>query len=581
MPEAEVPRDYNTPFKVYWNVPTRQCVSRNVIFDNLEKFGIIQNQNDTFDGGRITIMYDPGLFPAIFKADSGKYRYRNGGVPQQGNLELHLTAFRESLNKSIPNPDFNGVGIIDFESWRPIFRQQFGTLTPYIDLSMNIEKRRHWWWPASWQKMEATKRFEDAARVFMQTTLSIAKQMRPRAIWGYYAFPYCFNIANNNVENCSDIIKGENDKIYWLWAESTALYPSVYSSANLSTSQLGALVRGRITEANRVKKAGTLVLPYFWFRYRDAGFMSETDVIEVLEALKTTKASGLIIWGSSNDVSQDDKCNELYNYVENTLGPIIKRYIQQINRIFDETKQVDVENYDDEDNNTVVSTTDTTTTVQTTLKETAETTTIGALQIKMDLGFAVLPQSNIIENISHSEMSNDNKTDNSNMNSITHNEKSFWDIVTNPFNFEKVNNKHTVRSVQNIENSKGLENNILNLYTEKAEIFDMTSNEKNSISMDVSTTEMIVTENVINEVLDTKSDEFVMIVENTNYFNHATTESIANLNLNDIEDDFISAAENLTPSDAFTITSTDSSENFIIISDDIKNELVTSAINLT
>lgn len=48
----------------------------------------------------------------------------------------------------------SGAGVIDFESWRPIFRQQFGTLTPYIDLSMNIEKRRHWWWPTAWQKME-------------------------------------------------------------------------------------------------------------------------------------------------------------------------------------------------------------------------------------------------------------------------------------------------------------------------------------------------------------------------------------------------------------------------------------------
>nr|XP_034826542.1 hyaluronidase A-like [Maniola hyperantus] len=484
MPEAEIAKDYNTPFKVYWNVPTKQCRQRNVTFDNLAKFGIIQNQDDNFEGGRVTIMYDPGVFPAIFKGDSGKYRYRNGGVPQQGNLELHLTAFRESLNKSIPNPNFSGVGVIDFESWRPIFRQQFGTLTPYVDLSMNIERKRHWWWPASWQKMEATKRFEDAARIFMQTTLSIAKQMRPNAIWGYYAYPYCFNIANNAMENCSDLVKGENDKIYWLWAESTALYPSVYSSVNLSTSQLAALVRGRITEANRVKKAGSLVLPYFWYRYRDGGFMSEVDLTAVLEALNKTNASGLIMWGSSSDVNTLDKCNELYNYVENTLGPIIKKYVQQINRSYDETEEeADSENNNEYDD-ALVSSTEATTSLETNLNE-IETTTNDMFRIGIYLNFTSLPQNNS-KNISNDEEEQSsasyNETDNTKTDSKTLHEISFWDILKNQFYIEK-RNKQTTRSVNKAENSEMLKIN---------DTFDETSKQNYVTNMEDSTTERIV-----------------------------------------------------------------------------------------
>ncbi|XP_023950442.2 hyaluronidase A [Bicyclus anynana] len=517
MPEEEVARDYNTPFKVYWNVPSRQCLSRNVVF-NLTKFGIIQNDNDTFEGGRITIMYDPGVFPAIFQSDSGSYRYRNGGVPQQGNLELHLTVFRESLNKSIPNPDFSGVGIIDFESWRPIFRQQFGTLTPYIDLSMNIEKRRHWWWPTSWQKMEATKRFEDAARVFMQTTLSIAKQMRPRAIWGYYAFPYCFNMGTNNlVENCTDQIKGENDKIYWLWAESTALYPSVYSSVSLSTAQLAALVRGRVTEANRVKKPGTLVLPYFWFRYRDGSYMSKEDVTAVMDALKKTNASGLIIWGSSSDVNQVDNCNGLYNYVENTLGPIIKSYIQQINRVYDDPEQNDAEN--DDDYNDTFTTTDATTTDQTTtLNGNLETTTNNFLKMGVDQDSSVLS--------------------NSYSKSTSQNNSTYWDIV------QKAIKKETTNLNGN-DNSSSIEN---------------------------SSTETTTKENVLVNSLD----DFLFTIKSTTYPSNDSEDSEENDNFSE---DLASSTVDLdssrnTNEDFSTVyttqTSTESLENFIIINDDKK-----------
>ncbi|XP_038217940.1 uncharacterized protein LOC119836629 [Zerene cesonia] len=108
LPE-DVPRDYKKPFRVYWNVPTMQCKSKRIPFDNLhEKYGIIQNKDDSFLGESIAILYDPGLFPALFKNESsGKFKFRNGGVPQEGALELHLDAFKSAVSQSIPDPDFN------------------------------------------------------------------------------------------------------------------------------------------------------------------------------------------------------------------------------------------------------------------------------------------------------------------------------------------------------------------------------------------------------------------------------------------------------------------------------------------
>ncbi|XP_063633226.1 uncharacterized protein LOC134804199 [Cydia splendana] len=320
------------PFQVYWNVPTFQCKSKKIVFENLfDKYGIIQNQNDIFQGEQVTILYDPGLFPAILQEESsGKLRTRNGGVPQEGDLDEHLTAFRFVLDQAIPDTDFSGIGIIDFESWRPVFRQNsWGVLTPYRNLSLHIERQRHPLWTNSMIEREAKRRFERAGREFMQATVALARLLRPQAKWGYYGFPYCFNMAGSKpVETCPTIVQQENDQISWLWTESTALYPSVYSSKNLSSAQLAGLIRGRVAESARVGR-GVPILPYFWYKYRDAGFMSEVDLKTALKAMYKSHTSGFIVWGSSNDVNSVTKCEKLKTYLDYILGPEIAKYTKQ------------------------------------------------------------------------------------------------------------------------------------------------------------------------------------------------------------------------------------------------------------
>lgn len=107
---------------------------------------------------------------------------------------------------------FLGIGVIDFESWRPVFRQNFGTLTPYKELSYEIEKQLHPFWPNIFIEKEAQRRFELYGKIFMEETLIYAKQLRPNATWGYYAYPYCFNMSPNNMNTqCPNEVKKEND----------------------------------------------------------------------------------------------------------------------------------------------------------------------------------------------------------------------------------------------------------------------------------------------------------------------------------------------------------------------------------
>lgn len=90
-------------FPVYWNVPTESCYKYGVNFSNLKAYGLVQNNKDKFRGEKITILYDPGFFPAVMKSGD-----RNGGVPQKGNLTRHLELFKKELDFTIHDPGFKG-----------------------------------------------------------------------------------------------------------------------------------------------------------------------------------------------------------------------------------------------------------------------------------------------------------------------------------------------------------------------------------------------------------------------------------------------------------------------------------------
>lgn len=95
--------------RVYWNIPTFQCRPHKINFTVLtEKFGIIQNKKDDFQGNKIAILYHPGSFPAIIY-EKGKRILRNGGVPQAGNLTEHIQAFEKAVEELIPDPGFSGM----------------------------------------------------------------------------------------------------------------------------------------------------------------------------------------------------------------------------------------------------------------------------------------------------------------------------------------------------------------------------------------------------------------------------------------------------------------------------------------
>lgn len=122
-------------------------------------------------------MYDPGLFPAIYENGS----YRNGGVPQQGDLKIHLAKFEFDVDKNVPDKDNDGLIIIDFELWRPVYRQNFGKLAPYKSVSLKLVQEANPNFTVDEVKIEADRIFTEFAKTFMLETIELGKQLRPNA----------------------------------------------------------------------------------------------------------------------------------------------------------------------------------------------------------------------------------------------------------------------------------------------------------------------------------------------------------------------------------------------------------------
>ncbi|XP_012263256.2 hyaluronidase-like isoform X1 [Athalia rosae] len=338
----------NHGFNLYWNVPTFMCHKYGMFFEDVNTFGIRQNGKDEFRGNEIAILYDPGVFPALLKDEHGRTVRRNGGVPQEGNLTYHLEVFRAHVNEQISDVNFAGVAVIDFESWRPIFRQNWAALAPYRDLSTEIERDRHPFWDKNKVAHEATRRFEKAARLFMEDTLKLARILRPKASWGYYAYPYCFNSTPNvPTAQCDPKVYAENDRLSWMFNLQGMLLPSVYIRSSLNKRERMELISCRVKEAMRIssklKQAlPKTVLPYFWYKYQDKtdDFLTSEDLSNGFRLIKSIGGDGIVIWGSSNDFNTKQKCQEFRDYLSETLGPTAWKLLVGRSRNVSETEEL-------------------------------------------------------------------------------------------------------------------------------------------------------------------------------------------------------------------------------------------------
>ncbi|CAJ0941283.1 unnamed protein product [Ranitomeya imitator] len=252
--QAKSPLLQNRPFIAIWNAPTQQCKQRYKIDLDLTVFDIVVNPNETLSGQNVTIFYHTHLGYYPYVTDDGESVY--GGVPQNGSFENHFTKAVQDITSRIPAEDFHGLGVIDWENWRPQWDRNWGIKSIYRNKSMMLVEARHPDWPINLITKQAKEEFDTAARSFMRDSVILAREIRPQGHWGYYLFPDCYNYDYKEdpyTGECPTIEIKRNDYLQWMWEYSSALFPSIYLDYVLqSSSNSKKFVHHRLKEAIRV-----------------------------------------------------------------------------------------------------------------------------------------------------------------------------------------------------------------------------------------------------------------------------------------------------------------------------------------
>ncbi|KAM7404428.1 hypothetical protein PAMP_011773 [Pampus punctatissimus] len=296
----------NRPFVVVWNMPTAHCRQRYNIHLDLRDFDIVENRQQSFQGQEMTIFYRNhlGLYPYLSQ-DGVEV---NGGIPQLGDLATHLSLAETQISSTL-QPNFTGLAVIDWEEWHPLWERNFGIKKEYRRLSKLLVRQERPDLSDEAMTSLARQKFEESARRFMKETMQTAVRDRPQGLWGFYGFPACFNNKRKTDKSytgrCHKGTKEQNDRLSWLWSQSTALYPSIYLPQQLAGSMDAALmVRHRLLEALRVASLwrhgnktnhATPVLPYVRLAF--------THTLHLLNK---------------------DQCILLRDYIHTVLGPYIR-----------------------------------------------------------------------------------------------------------------------------------------------------------------------------------------------------------------------------------------------------------------
>lgn len=319
-------------FVATWNVPSEVCSQKfNIEFD-LKQFRIDSNKNTSFMGEEVVLFYEPlpGLYPKYLSNGSAL----NGGIPQRVPFDHHFQKVANDIDVLVPAKDFLGKGVIDWESWRPIFERN--TYEPdkliYINESKKLAKSLYPAWNSTMIGKMADIMFEESARKLMEKTLMIARDLRPRGSWGFYGFPRCFNYEKDE-DKCSKETMKFNDQLSWLFRASKSLYPSIYLSSKFpSPSSRQKRVQGILNETLRVHSrfstSNTRMHAYSTYRYTDNDmFYSQEDLINSIGQSFDAGMDGVILWDSSKNFKSRADCQNVKDYLQFSLGPLVKKVI--------------------------------------------------------------------------------------------------------------------------------------------------------------------------------------------------------------------------------------------------------------
>ena len=313
---------HTRPYRLWWSVDNSAGIETPPSVIRGDR-GLPTTRYNEGNNGNVTNVYgNKGNMPKFYNGEP-----QNGGIPQNGSLEVHLARYRVSLNALIPEVDFQGVCMLDFEHWRADWN------------SSDWNERERAVAFAGGDVALARVQYEEATKRFMLATINETRALRPGCLVGWYGYPrnplpfvgtasrkrwcgwhsdgapqQCGSWApsaagcligdtcffENNVDGSTrwdrlgvgagyDTVHGPyqralNDELSWLIEASDVIIPSIYLGLQGdrypevdSESVHRSYVKGTVMEARRLAdnagaatgRGAPLVLPIVWPRYND------------------------------------------------------------------------------------------------------------------------------------------------------------------------------------------------------------------------------------------------------------------------------------------------------------------------
>lgn len=274
---AKLPLVGRKPFLAAWNAPLDMCTIKYNMNISLELFQISGSPRAVHTGQNVTIFYANRLGYYPFYTEQGVPV--NGGLPQNCSLEEHLSKASKDIAHFIPSKDFHGLAVIDWEYWRPQWNRNWHKKDIYRQRSRELITQAYINVTEEQIEELARLRFEKSAMAFMQSTLKLGTQTRPKGLWGFYLYPDCHNYnvhAHNYSGSCPMLESLRNDQLLWLWNSSTALFPALAirkghmdSIRNLHFSQ------NRVLESLRLASQTSLPYELPTYVYTRLGYRDE------------------------------------------------------------------------------------------------------------------------------------------------------------------------------------------------------------------------------------------------------------------------------------------------------------------
>jgi hyaluronoglucosaminidase len=263
-------------------------------------------------------------------------------VPQAGNLSLHLELVADGIRQRVPDKNFGGRIVVDFEKWRPTWYHYKRDEDPYHLYSMALVRKQAPGLAGNATAVEelAKEQFEAAGLLFYVETLRLIRAMRPNALAGYFGYPEtnmggCQDIRANQTQypkECgydnpaAGVWRASNDRLAPIWAASSALYPSTYlrergefdgkghpQISNASwRARVAVIVGSVVNESARLSATyggGIPVLPFGWGLYCTHPFdtaVASVDMTMWINAVwQPSLSTGVVLWGYPNSTVQE------------------------------------------------------------------------------------------------------------------------------------------------------------------------------------------------------------------------------------------------------------------------------------